>query len=279
MPSSDYGRIEQAITYLQSNFREQPTLAETAATIGLSEYHFQRLFRRWAGISPKRFLQYLTAEYVSDLLRDSRSVLEASLDAGLSGPGRLHDLLVNLHGVTPGELKRQGAGLEIHYGIHPSPFGDCLLSATRRGVCGLAFLSPDGRETTLAELRQRWPKAHFLEDPQTTRPIADHIFSPQDRAKGESIDLYVQGTNFQLKVWEALLQIPPGSLVSYGDIAKRIGAPKAARAVGTANGQNPVALLIPCHRVIRKSGAFGEYRWGEARKQAMFAWEAARVHA
>ncbi len=279
MSSSDYGRIEQAINFLQGNFREQPRLADISATVGLSEYHFQRLFRRWAGISPKRFLQYLTGEYVSELLRNSSSVLEASLDAGLSGPGRLHDLLVNLHGVTPGELKRHGEGLEIRYGIHPSPFGDCLLSTTGRGICGLAFLSPDSRKTTLAELQQRWPEARFREHPQTTQPIIERIFSPGDHPRGDAIDLYVQGTNFQLKVWEALLRIPPGMLVSYGDIAKRIGIPKAARAVGTANAQNPVALLIPCHRVIRKSGAFGEYRWGETRKQAMFAWEAARVHA
>jgi len=278
MSGVDYARIEKAISFIEANFRSQPTLAEVAASVGLSQHHFQRLFRRWAGISPKRFLQYLTARYAEGLLQDSRDVLEASYEAGLSGPGRLHDLLVNIHGVTPGELKGQGAGLTLRYGVHRSPFGDCLLAITERGICGLAFIGPWGRDKALADMRRRWPRAVFRKGPHVTQAIADRIFASA-RKKGEQpFDLFVQGTNFQIKVWEALLRIPPGSAVSYGDVAESIGAPRAVRAVGTAIKQNPVAFLIPCHRVIRKSGIVGEYRWGSARKKAILGWEAVRFH-
>ena len=276
MPNTDYERVEKAILYLQENFRKQPQLEEIAAGIGVSKYHFQRLFRRWAGISPKRFLQYLTGQYVGHLLRDSHSVLDASLEAGLSGPGRLHDLVVNLHGVTPGELKSDGEGIVIRHGIHPSPFGDCLIAVTDRGVCGLAFQTGPDWGQTLAEHKTRWPKARFLRDRAATGTIAERIFSDRDNAARGPVDLFVKGTNFQFKVWEALLKIPPGTLVSYADIARLIDQPKAARAVGSANAKNQVALLIPCHRVIRESGIFGEYRWGTTRKLAMFAWERAR---
>jgi len=276
MPNTDYERIEKAILYLRENFREQPELEEIAAGIGVSKYHFQRLFRRWAGISPKRFLQYLTGEYVGHLLRDSHSVMDASLEAGLSGPGRLHDLVVNLHGVTPGELKAGGEGLLIRHGIHPSPFGDCLIAMTDRGVCGLFFETVSGWDQTLAEHKEQWPGARYAKDQDATGIIADRIFSDRQDGVRESMDLFVKGTNFQIKVWEALLRIPPGALVSYGDIARFIDQPKAARAVGSANAKNQVALLIPCHRVIRESGVFGEYRWGTTRKLAIFAWERAR---
>ena len=274
--ATDYERIERAIRYLEENYRQQPGLKELAQSTGLSEFHFQRLFRRWAGISPKRFLQYLTAGHAVRLLRESRTNLETAYDAGLSGGGRLHDLLVNLHAVTPGELKRAGAGLTIHYGFHPSPFGECLIAVTTRGVCHLGFVPPEGRRAALAEMTAEWPQAHFEEAPRITAPLARRLFA---RVNGNSpgIDLCVRGTNFQIKVWEALLRIPPGGVVSYEDLARHIHAPRAARAVANAVAHNPVAWLIPCHRVIRKSGALGGYRWGETRKKALLAWEAART--
>jgi AraC family transcriptional regulator, regulatory protein of adaptative response / methylated-DNA-[protein]-cysteine methyltransferase len=275
MPS-DYQRIEQAIAYLTHHFREQPRLAEVAAEIGLSEHHFQRLFSRWAGVSPKRFLQYLTAEYARELLQSSHSVLDAAFAAGLSGSGRLHDLTLNLHGVTPGELQSRGAGLRIGYGLHPTPFGDCLLAATPRGICALAFLGADEIETVLAELRRRWAEARIEPDPAGTGALVARIFHPDTAQRAAPLHLLVQGTNFQLRVWEALLHLPAGTATTYGELAERIGAPRAARAVGTAVGQNPIAYLIPCHRVIRASGVLGEYRWGALRKQALLGWEAAQ---
>jgi AraC family transcriptional regulator of adaptative response/methylated-DNA-[protein]-cysteine methyltransferase len=275
MATSDYARIEKAIHYLEANFRTQPALADVAAQVHLSEYHFQRLFRRWAGISPKRFLQYLTAEFARRLLHESHTVLAASDAAGLSGTGRLHDLLVNLHAATPGEIKAQGANLHIQYGFHPSPFGECLLAVTGRGICGIEFVATDGRGAALAHLKRQWPAATWRQQPRATQPAAARLFAAA-RAAGDRFDLYVRGSNFQVKVWEALLRIPSGSAVSYETIAARIAAPTATRAVASAIARNPVAFLIPCHRVIRKTGAFGEYRWGSARKKAMLGWEAAQ---
>jgi len=277
MPSNDYTRIEKAILFLESHFRDQPTLQEIAASVDLSEYHFQRLFRRWAGISPKRFTQYLTAKDAERRLRQSQSVLDATYEAGLSSAGRLHDLFVSLHGVTPGEVKLLGAGLTIRFGIHPSPFGPCLFAITERGLCGLAFLSPGGKREALDNLAHQWPAAILREDPAATRPLAGQIFATGDGAMDRPIHLYVQGTNFQIKVWEALLRIPAGAVTSYEAIAAQIGAPTASRAVGSAVARNRVAFLIPCHRVIRKSGVIGPYRWGAARKKAILGWEAARL--
>jgi AraC family transcriptional regulator, regulatory protein of adaptative response / methylated-DNA-[protein]-cysteine methyltransferase len=271
----DYARIERAILYLNGHFAEQPSLGEVAAHVRLSEYHFQRLFRRWAGISPKRFLQYLTAEHARGLLQRSRNVLEASDGAGLSSAGRLHDLMVAIHAATPGEVKSRGADLAIEYGIHPSPFGPCLIALTPRGICAFEFLSAGGRGT-LARLRAQWPRASLRENRRRTQPVADRLFHFRHDAPGGPLQLHVQGTNFQVKVWEALLRIPLGAAVSYEDIAAAVGVPHAARAVGSAIARNPVALLIPCHRVIRKSGALGEYHWGATRKQAILGWEAAR---
>jgi AraC family transcriptional regulator of adaptative response/methylated-DNA-[protein]-cysteine methyltransferase len=270
----DYARIEKAIRYLDENFRRQPDLSEVAAAVGLSDFHFQRLFSRWAGVSPKRFLQFLTAEYARGLLLDSSTVLDAAFAAGLSGPGRLHDLLVSVDGVTPGETRSRGAGLTIRYGEHPTPFGDCLIAATERGVCAMSFNSPDALPAALGELQERWSSATLVADPAATAPIARGIFGGGDDA--EPVRLHLVGTNFQIRVWEALLRIPDGSVVTYEQLAQRVGAPAAARAVGTAVGRNPIAYVIPCHRVIRKTGAFGEYRWGAVRKRAMLGWEAAR---
>lgn len=271
----DGERIAQAIQYLDRHYRGQPTLDEVAAAVRLSPYHFQRLFKRWAGVSPKRFLQFLTLEHAKAALSEGHSVLAASYDAGLSGPGRLHDLFVAVEAVTPGEFKERGEGLTIRYGFHPTPFGECLLAATDRGVCRLAFATRAERPEAFSELRRRWRGAQFLRDQNATGSVAARIFE-RDGAPGRPLTLTVQGTNFQLKVWEALLRVPVGALVSYGDIARSIGHPDAQRAVGKAVGQNPIAYLIPCHRVILSSGAFGEYRWGSARKKAMVAWEAAR---
>ena len=271
----DGERIAQAIQYLDRHYRSQPTLDEVATAVELSPYHFQRLFKRWAGVSPKRFLQFLTIEHAKEALSEGQSVLAASYDAGLSGPGRLHDLFVAVEAVTPGEFKEGGEGLSIRYGFHTTPFGECLLATTDRGVCGLAFATRREQRAVLTELRRRWRGAELRHDQRGTRAVAKRIFEREARS-GRPLTLSLQGTNFQLKVWEALLRVPAGMLVSYGDIARSIGHPDAQRAVGTAVGQNPIAYLIPCHRVIRSSGAFGEYRWGSARKKAMVAWEAAR---
>lgn len=269
----DYQRIEKAIHYLDSNFRSQPSLGDVARSVNLSEHHFQRLFRHWAGISPKRFLQFLTVEYAKALLEESRSVLETTYEAGLSSPGRLHDLFVNAEAVTPGEFKARGAGLTIHYGFHASPFGTCLLAVTERGVCSLAF--PTDRRKALEDLKAKWAGASFAEDPARTAPLLNRAF-PRSRRNGtHTLTLFVRGTNFQLKVWQALLKIPAGSVVSYEDVAAHLGKPRAARAVGSAVGSNPIAFLIPCHRVIRKMGVVGDYAWGAARKRAILAWEAA----
>lgn len=274
--TTDYERIERAIHYLEENYQQQPGLKEMARSAGLSEFHFQRLFRRWAGISPKRFVQYLTAGHAVRMLRDSHTNLETAYDAGLSGCGRLHDLLVNFHAVTPGELKRAGARLTIQYGFHPSPFGECLIAITARGVCHLGFLLPADRRAALAELAAEWPRARLVEAPRATAPLARRLFA-RGNGHAPNIDLHVRGTNFQIKVWEALLRIPMGGVVSYEDIAQRIRAPRAVRAVANAVAHNPVAWLIPCHRVIRKSGALGGYRWGGTRKKVLLAWEAAKA--
>jgi len=271
----DFQRIEAAIHYLSDHFRQQPSLARAAAEVGLSEYHFQRLFRRWAGVSPKRFLQFVTAEYARTLLHSSRSVYAAALASGLSGGGRLHDLTVALHAATPGEIKTRGAGLTVRYGFHPTPFGEALIAATPLGICALAFVW-GGREEALAILRPAWENAEILFDPPATAPLAEAVFAPRDQATGAPFPLHVQGSNFQIQVWQALLALPEGALTTYGDLAAALGAPGAARAVGRAVGQNPVAYLIPCHRVIRSTGILGEYRWGAARKKAMLGWEAAR---
>ena len=271
--SHDYERVEQAIRFIEKNFRSQPSLSEVATAVGLSEYHFQRLFKRWVGISPKRFLQYLTVGHARNLLRDGTSVLQTSYDAGLSGPSRLHDLFVSVDAVTPGEFKSQGRGLTISYGFHETPFGRCFIAATERGVTSLEFGEGSNAVTRLG---RAWRAATFKEDRRSTERLAHQIFT-SDRENPASINLYIKGTNFQLKVWHALLEIPSGRVASYQDVARSIGSPGAERAVGNAIGSNPVAFVIPCHRVIRKSGAFGDYRWGRARKKAMLGWEAARL--
>lgn len=276
MSSLDYQRIEQAINYLGQSFREQPDLRDVARRVHLSEYHFQRLFRRWAGISPKRFLQFLTVEHAKKLLDESSDLLRVTYDSGLSSPGRLHDLFVNTEAVTPGEFKKRGEGVEITFGVHTSPFGDCLLAMTERGICSLSFISSSERTRAIKLLKSKWSKATFRENSRATQPAFDQIFNQKKNGVARKVNLFLQGTNFQIKVWEALLKIPSGFLLSYEDIAAMIGKPGASRAVGNAISNNPIAYAIPCHRVIRKVGVIGDYRWGSARKKAMLAWEAAK---
>ncbi len=277
--SRDYARIERAIRFVEANRHRQPELTEIAASVHLSDYHFQRLFSRWAGISPKRFLQFLTKEDAKRRLRESANVLEAALASGLSGSGRLHELLVECEAVTPGEVRRGGEGLEIRYGFHPSPFGECLLASTPRGICALRFVGSvgaGGRAGELKALAREWPKARWIRDPDRTGALVNRAFAglPQGNGHGP-MRLHLHGTNFQIKVWEALLAVPQGSVTTYSALARSIGQPGAARAVGSATGRNPIALLIPCHRVLRSVGDITGYRWGGPRKQAILGWEAA----
>ncbi len=274
--SEDYSRIARAIRYIETNVHRQPDLTELAAHVGLSEYHFQRLFTRWAGISPKRFLQFLTKENAKSWLARSGNLLDATYGAGLSSPGRLHDLFVQTEAVTPGEYKTKGMGVDIAYGFHPSPFGLCLLALTGRGICFLAFVDSD-RSSALEGLRRSWPNANLTEDPARTFPVVGRIFSPPNGRSPAFFPLHLRGTNFQIKVWEALLRLPLGSVTTYQALAEQLSSSEAARAVGNALAHNPVAYLIPCHRVLQKTGHFGNYRYGSTRKKAILGWEMART--
>ncbi len=275
--ADDYRRIEQAIHFVQQHFRRQPSLEEIARSVHLSEHHFQRLFSRWVGISPKRFLQFLTKEYAKRLLEQSHHLLEVTYQAGLSSPARLHDLFVACEAVTPGEFKSEGLGLQIDYGFHATPFGECLLARTARGICGLYFVNGRQRKAAFNQLKANWPQAELRQAPAATAPLIARIFSLAAGRKIAPLHLFIKGTNFQIKVWEALLRIPVGALVSYEGLAAHLGMPRAARAVGNAVAKNPVSFIIPCHRVVRKVGETGNYGGGPLRKKAMLAWEAAQV--
>lgn len=271
----DYQRIEQSLHFLETHFKQQPSLGEIAESVHLSEFHFQKLFSRWVGISPKRFLQYVTKEYAKKQLQSSRNLLDVTFDSGLSSPGRLYDLFVACEAITPGEYKERGQGLTIHYGFHATPFGECLLSVTERGICGLRFVK-SSRAELLQALTDQWPSAKLQESETHTSPFVNTIFGFDLNRKPSPIHLFIKGTNFQIKVWEALIAIPFGSVTTYEDIANHIGNPGAVRAVGTAIGKNPIPFLIPCHRVIRKMGDFGNYGEGPLRKKAILGWEAAK---
>jgi AraC family transcriptional regulator of adaptative response/methylated-DNA-[protein]-cysteine methyltransferase len=275
MSAEDYRRIESAIRYIEANFTDRPTLDEMARRANLSKYHFDRLFKRWAGISPIQFMHFLTLDYTKAQLSASKSVLESALDAGISGAGRLHDLFVTFEAMTPGEFKRRGAGLEISYGFYDSPFGECIAAATSRGLCRLGFVESGGRQDALRDLTDTWPGARLTDRTAELRPAIDRIFAPREVDSRRPFNLHVRGTNFQVQVWKALLSIPPGCVVSYGDIAALLGRPNASRAVGGAVAINPVGYLIPCHRVIASTGTVHRYRWGTTRKRAMIGWEAA----
>ncbi|MFM5733499.1 bifunctional transcriptional activator/DNA repair enzyme AdaA [Aeromonas hydrophila] len=272
---SDYARIADAIRFIASQVARQPTLDEIAAHVHLSPFHFQRLFSRWAGVTPKRYLQVLTLERAKALLQESRPLLEVADTLGLSSGSRLYDHFVQLEAVTPGEYKQRGAGLIIEHGVHDTPFGQAFVALTPRGICNFSFLDDQAPQTPLAALAQSWPEAELREAPSRTQGVIHTMFDSSKKAD-RPISLHVSGTNFQISVWRALLQIPPAKVVSYAQVASAVGNPKAARAVGLAVGANPVALMIPCHRVIQQNGKLGGYHWGETRKQAIHTWEAAR---
>ncbi len=277
--TSDYKRVVAAIRYIDVHRMAQPNLEEVAAAVNLSPFHFQRLFTRWAGVSPKRYLGFLTLAHARRMLEGSSSILDAALDSGLSGPSRLHDLFVNFEAVTPGEAKRQGADLVIRYGVHPSPFGPCLLGLTDRGICRLTFLETEEDSAARTELARRWPAAALIPAEEETAPYVRRLFV--DEGGNETpVPLHIRGTNFQIKVWEALLSLPQGKLITYSDLAQVVGHPRAARAVGNALNANPVAFCIPCHSVIpvlRGTLDFGDYATGPERRRAIIAWDAARA--
>lgn len=271
----NYSRVAQAINYLHRNFKSQPSLEEVAENIHLSPSHFQRLFTEWAGTSPKKFLQYISLEHAKCLLKDDQPTLfDAAHETGLSGTGRLHDLFVNIEGMTPAEYKNGGKALLINYSWESSPFGNLLVGSTGRGICYMAFA--EEQEKGMQEMVNKFPQATFEDRQDMFQQEALSIFKG-DWSQMDRIKLHLKGTPFQLKVWEALLKIPSGKLTTYGSIAKAVGSPHASRAVGTAIGSNPIAFLIPCHRVIQSSGAFGGYRWGIGRKTAMIGWESAQA--
>ena len=271
----DYRRIERAIRFLDAHVVDQPSLEDVAREIGLSPFHAQRLFTRWAGISPKRFLGLLTVGHAKAALQAGESVLDATYEVGLSGPSRLHDLFVTYEAMTPGEYKQQGSGLVIRYGVHPTPFGSALLLTTERGIAGLSFVDDDPEEA-IDEARAAWPLSRLVEDRDATGVLVARLF---DGAGGAPTRLLLRGTNFQVKVWSALLRVPSGRVVSYLDLATALGQPRAVRAVGNALAHNPVGFVVPCHRVIRATGALGGYRWGSVRRRALLAWEAAQIEA
>ena len=274
--TSSYGAISRALLFLADNFRRQPELAEAAAVAGLSPWHFQREFTRLAGVSPKAFVGHLTLERAKRSLSEGRPVLDAALDSGLSGPSRLHDLVLKVEAMTPGKYARRGAGLTVRYGWHDSLLGHALLAVTELGLCGLSFASPGEEQTQLADMTKRWPEARFVKDAAATTPYARQIFG-RDGADGKTVPVQLFGTPWQLHVWKALLAIPAGSAMAYGALAEKLCSARAARATASAIGRNPVALLIPCHRVIAATGALGGYRWGETRKRALLALESARA--
>lgn len=271
---NDFERVATVIRYLDQHHADQPGLEELAAVVGLSESHFHRLFHRWAGTTPKDFLQTLTVEHAKRRLRESLSVLETALDLGLSGPGRLHDLMVTIEAASPGEFKRGGEGMAIDWGVAESPFGSCSLGWTDRGLCHLAFHDMEADITGGAALRRDWPNAKLRRNDSAARRRARNIFA-SEVSTAAPLKAYVRGTPFQLRVWRALVRIPEGCVASYGTLARALGHPQASRAVGAACGANPLACLIPCHRVIRETGVVQGYRWGTDRKRALLAWEAA----
>ena len=273
---NDFDRIATVIHHLDQHHSDQPSLDELAAVAGLSPSHFHRLFHRWAGVTPKDFLQCLTAEHAKQRLRDSTSVLDTAFDAGLSGPGRLHDLFVTLEAATPGEFKNGGHGMTIQWGIAETPFGQCSIGWNARGICHLAFREVNREASVPQALRESWPNAAFQRTDREAAHVARSIFNHSQESMSK-LKAFVKGTSFQVKVWRALLQIPEGSVTTYGAIARAIGRPNATRAVGTACGSNPVAYLIPCHRVIRQTGVVQGYRWGNDRKQALLAYEGSLI--
>ncbi len=275
--AADYDVVRRAIGHIRKHWREQPEIDAIAEAAGVTPTELHHLFRRWAGLTPKAFLQALTLDGARRLLRDSASVLDATYEVGLSGPGRLHDLFVTHEAMSPGEWKAGGDGLTVKFGFHPSPFGKALIMATDRGLAGLAFADPGEEQAALKDMRRRWPKATYVADETRTAPIARRIFDPSEWRADQPLRVVLIGTDWEVRVWDALLKIPMGNVVTYSGIAEKVCSPAAARAVGAAVGKNPVAFVVPCHRVIGKSGDLTGYHWGITRKRAMLGWEAGQV--
>ena len=276
----DYDLIRKAITFLSEHWNDQPGLDLLAAHLNLSQAHCQKLFKRWCGLSPKEFVQAITIDHARDLLRQSTPVLETAHEVGLSGAGRLHDLFVSYEAMTPGDYKRRGEGVDISWGFHNSPFGLALIMATLRGVCGIAFIDGEDtreRRTALEDMKSRWPNALFMEAPEHTEHYAQAIFDPRHWSAKNPTRLVLIGTDFEIRVWETLLKIPMGQAVSYSDVATHLGMPKAARAIGSAVGRNPLSFVVPCHRVLRADGSLGGYHWGLTRKRAIIGWETGQI--
>jgi AraC family transcriptional regulator of adaptative response/methylated-DNA-[protein]-cysteine methyltransferase len=271
---TDYERIEKAIVYLKENFKQQPELEDVAKQVHVSPFHFQRMFKEWAGVSPKKFLQFISVEYAKRLLKQNLSLADASFETGLSGTGRLHDLFISIEGMTPGEYKKGGSELSIHYSFAETPFGDIMIASTAKGICHLSFV--ENEETGISDLKRNFPRANLQQKTDLLQQKALKFFTG-DWNDLEKVKLHLKATPFQLKVWNALLHIPFGQMATYHSIAAQINNPHAARAVGSAIGSNPVAFIIPCHRVIKANGMTGEYHWGSYRKTAMLGWEAARI--
>jgi AraC family transcriptional regulator, regulatory protein of adaptative response / methylated-DNA-[protein]-cysteine methyltransferase len=277
--AADYDVVRRAIGHIREHWRQQPEVEAIAEAAGVTPTELHHLFRRWAGLTPKAFLQALTLDSARQLLRDSASVLDATYEVGLSGPGRLHDLFVTHEAMSPGEWKSGGEGLTIWFGFHPSPFGKALVMATERGLAGLAFADAGEEEATLADMKGRWPKAHYIVDAARTAPLAQRIFDPKEWQAEQPLRIVLIGTDWEVRVWEALLKIPMGRVATYSGIAGKVCTPAAARAVGAAVGKNPICFVVPCHRVIGKSGELTGYHWGITRKRAMLGWEAGRLGA
>jgi AraC family transcriptional regulator, regulatory protein of adaptative response / methylated-DNA-[protein]-cysteine methyltransferase len=273
----DYDSVRRAIAFISEHWRAQPTIEAMADSASVTPDELHHLFRRWAGLTPKAFMQALTLDHAKNLLRDSASVLDAALDSGLSGPGRLHDLFVTHEAMSPGEWKNGGAGMTLRYGFHPSPFGTAIVIATARGLAGLAFSDHGEEQIALADMKARWPNAAYVEDTGGTAALAQRIFEPKLWRPEQPLRVVLIGTDFEVRVWETLLKIPMGRAVSYSDIASKINSPKASRAVGAAIGKNPVSFVVPCHRALGKSGKLTGYHWGLTRKQAMLGWEAGQM--
>jgi AraC family transcriptional regulator of adaptative response/methylated-DNA-[protein]-cysteine methyltransferase len=276
-PLDDYALVCRVLSHISETWREQPNLDELAVRAGLAPEALHRLFTGWAGLSPKAFLQALTLDHAKAMLADEATILDAALETGMSGPSRLHDMFVTHEGMPPGAYKSKGAGLTIAYGFHPSPFGLALIMVTAYGMCGMAFADQGREKTALDDMMARWPNAQYVEDSAKTAPFAAQIFADQNFRPGHPMRITMIGTDFEIRVWETLLKIPVGKAATYGGIAQAIGSPKAARAVGAAVGRNPLSFVVPCHRVIGKSGALTGYHWGLTRKRAILGWEAART--
>jgi AraC family transcriptional regulator of adaptative response/methylated-DNA-[protein]-cysteine methyltransferase len=275
----DYDSVRRAIAFISEHWRAQPTIEAIADAAGATPDELHHLFRRWAGLTPKAFMQALTLDHAKSLLRDSASILDAALDSGLSGPGRLHDLFVTHEAMSPGEWKSGGASMTLRYGFHPSPFGTAIVIATDRGLAGLAFADSGGEQAALADMQGRWPNATYVEAYLSTAPLAQRIFDPKLWRPDQPLRVVLIGTDFEVRVWETLLKIPMGKAVAYSDIANKINSPKASRAVGAAVGKNPISFVVPCHRALGKDGKLTGYHWGITRKQAILGWEAGQLSA